>query len=132
MPPYKVLYPFGIIILAILACNFPTAEPQIRNAYLAREITGSQPSVVFAQNETIFGIVELVDSPLESTIRAMWIASDVEGIESNFHITESEITTSSGNIHFELSNELLWPKGTYQLNLYFNDELERILEFDIQ
>lgn len=132
MPSKKVLFPFGLIILAILACNFPTADPRIQDVFLARDITGNQATTFFEQDEVIFGIVELVDSPIESDIKAVWIASDVEGIDSNLQITESEITTSSGVIHFELSNELPWPKGTYQLNLYFNGELERILEFDIQ
>lgn len=128
----RVLIPCGLIILAILSCNFPTAEPQIQDVYLAKDSIGIQPSVLFEQDEIIYGIVELMDSPIESDLRALWIASDVEGIEPNFQITETEITTGSGVIHFELSNELPWPKGTYQLNLYFNGELERILEFDIQ
>lgn len=132
MPISRVLIPCGLIILTILACNFPTAEPELQNAYLAKDIIGIEPSTLFEQDEVIYGIVELVDSPIESDIKAVWIASDVEGVESNFHITETEIVTSSGVIHFELSNEQLWPRGTYQLNLFFNGELERILAFDIQ
>lgn len=132
MTSRNVLFPFGILILAILACNFPIAKPQVDNAYLARDFEGKQPTRTFEQDEGIFGIVELNDSPLESNIRAVWIASDVDETATNFQINETEITTSSGIIHFELFNERLWPKGKYQLNIYLDGELERILEFDVQ
>ena len=99
---------------------------------MAKDFEGKQPVQIFTPDEIIFGIVELVDSPMETNIRAVWIASDTDAIESNFQIYEAEIVTSSGIVHFELSNDLPWPKGTYRLDIYLNGELERILEFDVQ
>lgn len=132
MKSIKVMILSGILILAILACNFPIANPQIDKAFLANDFEGNQSTVIFEQDEGIFGIVELSNSPMDSDIRAVWIASNVDEIDTNFQINETEISTNSGIIHFELVNERLWPKGRYQLNIYLNGELERILEFTIQ
>jgi hypothetical protein len=132
MPSTKFGYLVGFLLLVSLACNFPTANPRIDNVYLAKDFEGKQAVQIFTPDEIIFGIVELVESPMETNIRAVWIASDTDAIESNFQIYEAEIVTSSGIVHFELSNDLPWPKGTYRLDIYLNGELERILEFDVQ
>jgi hypothetical protein len=47
-------------------------------------------------------------------------------------INETELTTGSGLVHFTLSNNNLWPTGTYKVELYMGDQLARTLEFEVR
>jgi hypothetical protein len=42
------------------------------------------------------------------------------------------LSTGSGSVHFDLSNNGLWPVGKYKVDIFLNDNLERTLEFTVQ
>ena len=112
------IIPLVVTLCALLACNFPLSNPQIENAFLARDYEGRLPTSIFMQQDTFYGITKLIDSPEESTVKATWIATNTDGIEPGLIINETETNTSSGIIHFELKNETPWPKGFYRLTLF--------------
>jgi WD40 repeat protein len=56
----------------------------------------------------------------------------LEGHDPGLAITGTEITTGSGVIYFTLSNDNLWPTGSYKVNIYLNGELETTVEFVVQ
>ena len=128
----KLLLVLLAVPLAMLACSFNASTANIENAFMARDEEGTQPTTVFAQDETFFCIVELANAPDDTVVRAAWTAVAVEGEDPNTFIDDAELTTGSGTLHFELSNDGLWPAGTYKVDLYLNDELNQSLEFQVQ
>lgn len=134
MKPLRVspLFPFALTLFTLLACNFPLATPQIENAIMARDFEGNLQTEEFNQQDIFYCTAKLINSPKKSTINATWFAVNTEGIEPNLVIEQTQLITSSGIVHFELTNETLWPKGDYRLDLFLNGNLSQILEFKVK
>jgi len=122
----------ALVMLTILACGFSVSTANIKDAKMARDYDGNQFTTVFAPDETFYCIVELANAPDDTTVKAAWTAVEAEGVEPNLFIDEAELTTGSGTLHFELSNDNLWPTGKYKVDLYLNGKLERTIEFEVQ
>ena len=120
----------ALMTVGVMACNFSTAN--IKDAIMARDYDGTDPTTVFAQDETFYCVVDLANAPDDTTVKASWVAIDAEGAEPNTFIDEAELTTGSNSLHFELSNSGLWPVGTYKVDLYLNEELDQTLEFEVR
>lgn len=129
---FKFTLVISLLILSILACDFSASTANIADATLAKDYDGTQPATTFTQDEIFYCVVDLANAPDDTTVRAVWIAVQAEGVDPNFLIDETEITSGDGSLHFELSNDNLWPTGTYKVELYLNGELERTLEFSVQ
>ena len=125
---------FAIIILALvtLACGFSVSTANIKDAYLARDEAGTDRTTTFAQDDEFFCIVQLANAPDDTTLKAVWYAVDVQDVDPNFVIDEYSLTSDDGVIPFSLSNDMLWPTGTYKVELFLNHELDRTLEFSVQ
>jgi hypothetical protein len=122
----------ALVMLTILACGFNVSTANIKEANTARDYDGTQLTTVFAPDETFYCIATLANAPDDTTVKAAWTAVEAEGVEPNFFIDEAELTSGSNTLHFELSNDNLWPEGKYKVDLYLNGELERTLEFEVQ
>jgi hypothetical protein len=122
----------GMILLIMLACEFSASTANIKDAIMARDPDGNDPTTVFAPGDTFYCVVDLANAPDDTTVRAVWFAANVEGVEPDYLIDEAELTTGGGELNFELSNTDPWPSGTYKVELYLNDELDRTLEFNVQ
>lgn len=134
---HKLLKPFvALVLLAVLglACGFNFSTANISNAYMALDEDGAQPTTVYTDDATFFAIAELSNAPDDTVVRAEWFVVSAEGEEPNRFIDEFSLTTGDGVLTFNLSNEpgLLWPDGTYRVDLYLNDELATSLEFQVQ
>jgi len=116
----------------MLACGFSVSTASIDDAWMAADEEGSQRTTAFPQDATFYAIVDLANAPDDTTVRAAWTAVEVEGTDPDTAIDETELTTGSGNLVFQLNNENLWPAGRYKVDLYLNDELDRTLEFEVQ
>lgn len=121
----------GILMLAALACSFSASTANIREAVLARDEEGTEPTTVFAPDDTFYLLVDLANAPEGTSVRASWTAVAVEGADPNTFLDENELTTESGMLTYTLSNDGLWPVGEYKVDLYLNGELERTLEFEV-
>jgi len=119
-----------LILLSAMACSFSTAN--IEEATMARDYAGTDPTTTFAQDEVFYCVVILANAPDDTTVKASWTAINAEGADPNTFIDETELTSGSNSLHFELSNTNLWPTGTYKVDLYLNDELDRTLEFEVE
>ena len=122
----------AVVILAIIACDFSASTANIADAQMARDSEGAQPITVFAAEETFYCIVKLANAPDDTMVKASWFAVEAEGVDPNFLIDETELTSGSGSLYFELSNTNLWPVGNYKVDLYLNGELDRTLEFEVK
>ena len=118
--------------VAALACSFSASTANIKDAFLARDPDGQQKTTVFGPRDTFYCIVTLANAPDDTTVKAVWTAVQVEGVDPNTYIKENALTTGSGTLTFQLSNSNPWPAGRYKVDIYLNDELDRTLEFQVQ
>jgi hypothetical protein len=120
------------LILASLACSFSASTANIKDAVLAADPDGEQPTEVFTPNETFYLVVALANAPDDTVLKATWIAAQVEGVEPGFVIDEVEITTGQPVVTFDLSNDNLWPAGSYRVDLFLNGEMDQSLNFEVR
>lgn len=121
-----------LLVSAILACEASASTANIQEAKMSRDVEGTQLTTAFSPDDIFYCLVDLANAPDDTTIKAVWTAVQVEGAEQNTLIDETEITSGSGSIHFDLSNTNPWPMGTYKVELYLNGELVQTLEFQVQ
>ncbi len=125
-----------IVLLAVAlagpACEFSVSTANIADAWMSTDQEGTNRTAVFAQDEVFYAQVDLRNAPADTTLKAVWIAVDVEGVDPNLVIDESEFTFGSGQVHFSLSNTDPWPVGTYRVEIYLNGELDRGLDFEVR
>lgn len=134
MKPNKlpVLFAILALVLSSLACEFNASTANIPDAYMARDNQGAEPTTVFAQNEIFYCIVQLANAPDDTTVKVVWYAVNAQDTEPNLLIDQVEITSSDGIIPFNLTNNGLWPLGTYKVEIYLNGTLDRTLNFEVQ
>ena len=123
----------AIAVLVASACEFSVSTANIKNAYMVSEYNGQpEETTIFRQDEPFYCIVDLANAPDDTALIASWVAVAVEGVESNTMIDETEFMHGSGEITFDLSNDSLWPLGSYKVDIYLNGELDQSLEFSVQ
>jgi len=129
---YWLMLAVAALVLGVLACSFSASTAGIENAWMARDYDGQQPTTVFAQDEVFYCVVDLVNAPEDTTVKASWSVVEAEGVEPNYPLDEAELTSGDADLHFELSNNMLWPVGKYKVDLYLNAELDQTLEFEVR
>jgi hypothetical protein len=127
-----VFVAFAVLAAAALACEFSASTANIKDAWMASDEAGQVRTDVFTQDAIFYCNVDLANAPDDTTVKASWTAVEVEGEEPNVFLDETELTGGDNNLTFQLSNSSLWPLGSYKVDLYLNDELDRTLEFEVQ
>jgi hypothetical protein len=129
-------WPLAAVLLAtlvsMLACGGSFSTANIQRAWLSSDGSGAPETTEFSQDETFYCLVELANAPDDTTLKAVWTAISAEGTDPNFLIDESELTTGDGTVTFNLTNDGLWPIGTYKVDLYLNGEIDRALTFEVR
>ena len=118
-----------LLFLSVLACGFSASTAGLQNARMARDYDGTDPTTVFTPEETFYCVADLANAPDDTVVKADWSAVDIEGEQPNTFIDSAEVTSGTGSLHFELSNQGPWP---YKVELYLNGELKETLEFTVQ
>ena len=99
---------------------------------MSTDTDGANRTTAYGPDAVFYAQVDLANAPEDTKLKAVWFAVNAEGVEANFQIEETEFTSSDGLIHFELSNDSLWPVGQYKVDIYLNDTLTKTLTFDVQ
>lgn len=120
------------LLLVSLACNFSASTASVDEVYLARDEPGDDRTTVFAQDEIFYCFVTLKNAPDDTILKAVWKVVNVEGEESGMVLKELDLTAGSGKHQFSLSNQNLWPVGTFSVEIYMNDELQQTVEFSVE
>ena len=120
------------LILTVLACGGSFSTANIGDAWLSTDEEGNNRTTVFTQSDTFNLFVDLKNAPDDTNLKASWIAVNAEGQDPNFVIYESEYTSSDDIVRFFLTNDQLWPVGSYKVDVYLNGTLDRSLEFQVQ
>jgi len=91
---------------------------------MATDENGENPTEVYSPNDTFYCVGYLENAPKDTKITAVWIAADVEGVESDTKIKQFSARGGSGLFRFNLSPTESWPTGKYEVELYLNDAKE--------
>ena len=127
-----ILFALLAMLLANLACEASASTANIADVWMSADEAGDQRVTSYAQDAVFYAQVDLKNAPDDTVLKAVWTAVDVQDTDPNLVITETEFTTGSGVINFNLSNDNLWPTGTYKVDIYMNGELAKTLTFDVQ
>lgn len=120
------------LILSSMACEFSASTANIADAWMSVDEAGDNPVSAYTQDAVFYAQVDLQNAPDGTILKAVWTAVDVQDTDPGLVITESEFTTGSGLITFNLSNDNLWPTGEYKVDVYMNGTLTTTLEFSVQ
>lgn len=124
----------GVLALLAVACGFNVSTANFSDAFMSVDPDGNQRTTVYGQEDVFYAIVDLANAPDDTVVRAVWFAVDVEGEEPNTQIDDVSVTGSDARLTFDLTNAtgMIWPTGSYRVDLYLNDELETTLNFSVQ
>lgn len=120
-----------VLLLSTLACGFNVSTANIKDANLARDNNGTQPTSSFSPNDTFYCNVDLENAPDGTTVKAVWTAVNVQGQPANTPLDQTELKSGSGTVHFKLTNSNPWPAGKYKVDLYMNNKLDRSIDFQV-
>lgn len=122
----------GILLAISVACGFNVSTAKVSEAFTARDVNGvPEAATTFSQDEVFYLLVTLANAPDDTVTKAIWYAVDAEGADPNTELDQAEFK-GGGETTFELSNNNLWPVGTYKVELYLNDKLNQTLEFNVK
>lgn len=129
----QILIIVFVIMFSMLACEVSASTAKITDAYMTPNEDGTGNFTEFSANQTFYCVVKVANAPDDTTLKAVWIAVEAEGVDPNFIISEFELTTESENeFTFTLQNDQLWPSGSYKVEIFMNGTLEKTLEFEVQ
>ena len=127
-----ILFALLALLLANLACEASASTANIGEAWMSADENGDQRVASYSQDAIFYAQVDLKNAPDDTVLKAVWTAVEAQDTDPNLVITETEFTTGSGLINFNLSNENLWPTGKYKVDIYMNDTLSTTIEFEVQ
>jgi hypothetical protein len=124
----------GVLALLAVACGFNVSTANFANAFMSVDSDGNQPTTVYGQEDVFYAIVDLANAPDDTVVRAVWTAVNVEGEAPDTQIDDVSVTSGDARLTFDLTNAtgMIWPTGTYRVDLYLNDELKETLSFSVQ
>jgi hypothetical protein len=123
----------SMMLLLTIACGFNFSTAKVSDAYMARDLDGELEKVQsYGQDEIFLCIVDLANAPDDTVVSAAWYAVDAQDVDPNFLIDEASITGDASPIYFDLSNNGLWPIGTYRVDISLNEEFVQSVTFQVQ
>ncbi len=124
-------------VLALSACGFSVSTANIQDVTLGRGYENSaivEPTTVFApEDQAIELVIKVGNAPDDTNVKAAWSIVDVAGYEPAV-LYESPLTLNSGEnvAHFTLTNDQNWPAGSYKVEIYLNDKLDKTIEYQVE
>ena len=136
-PEIRLTPLIAALVLLVSACSVSFSTANVSDAWLSTDEAGQQRTTTFGQDAVFYAKVDVRNAPEDTRVRSVWYVVEAENIEPNFKIEEVTYTVpQSGNamVTFNLSNNVLWPRGRYKVEIYLNDATEpaRTLTFEVQ
>ena len=100
-------------------------------AYLSLDEDGFEPTTTFDIYDVFYCIAEVEGSNVDNTIEAVWYAVNVPGYERNAVLYSSTIEGGAETYTFQLFSDQEWSPGLYAVELFIDDELQILLEFQV-
>lgn len=140
-PARAALLFFILLAVFMVACNLSYSTATITNAVTAKDVKGDNFDPVGITDTypfdhgTFHAVVTIANAPSDTALRAVWTAVDVGSASApNTKIDETTLKVEgSRNVDFTLSPKSgQWPSGSYKVDLYLNDKLDRTLKFSVE
>jgi hypothetical protein len=136
-PEIRLTPLIAALVLLVSACSVSFSTANVSDAWLSTDEAGQQRTTTFGQDAVFYAKVDVRNAPEDTRVRSVWYVVEAENVEPNFKIEEVTYTVpQSGNamVTFNLSNNMLWPRGRYKVEIYLNDATEpaRTLTFEVQ
>jgi hypothetical protein len=120
----------------------PASSPEgsdvaITSVKLAKDFTYGDvvnPTSTFYPNDREFHLVVDLDNAVDGTkVGGVWYAVDA-GSHKNEKLDSQTYTLKNGEdrVHFTLTNQDNWPKGSYKVQVMLNGKLTRTVGFRVQ
>ncbi len=128
---------WGFFILAALAlvlsgCDIIGDSPSIDDIVLTTALDASYCPVddvtTFPPESPFYCSVKVSDLRIGSTLRSRWYFGEQFVEEINYEVQAG----GSGCVGFELTSPNPWPRGGYRVEVYLNDQLERMATFAVR
>ncbi len=132
---FSILLAVLALVAATLACA--AGEPTLSNVRTARDADGKDQTSVFAPTDTIYVVSDLANGKQGNKVSSKWMVDSVEGYDTGYVIDSVDITLDKDqlaytvNFYFEPPTDG-WPKGTYKVEVYFNDVLNSTVNYTVQ
>ena len=113
------------------------ADVYVDRVFMAKD-KGGQPGVETstyeASDRTVHCIAELNKAKKGTEVKLVWKTIDVEGEPRDKDFQTIRYTTKSfeDKIHGHLTRESDWPKGTYRVEIYINDALDKTIDYTVE
>jgi serine protease Do len=132
----SLLYRLVLLSMALwlAACGggeISISTANIASAQLSKDEAGAQKTTSFGPEDVFYLTVGLANAPDDTRVKAVWTAVDAEGADANTVLDDAELTSGSATLTFDLQNDNAWPAGSYKVDLYLNDKLDRTLDFSV-
>ncbi len=129
--PFVLAAAFALTLF-ILACGFNVSTANIADAWMATDESGNTRVTSYGPFDDFYAMVDLRNAPDSTSLKAVWTAVNAEGVPANEVINETTATMGSGLLHFRLTNNDLWPTGSYKVDIYLNDKLDKTITFEVR
>jgi hypothetical protein len=129
-----IIAALAALALVATACEFSFSTANISDAYMSTSQDGTDRVTTYPQDAVFYAIAILANAPDDTELSASWYAVNAADTEPNFLITEASTSGTDGQYYFSLTNEegMIWPIGTYRVDLFLNGELNQSLNFSVQ
>ena len=134
---FSAFLALAVAALALSACGFSISTANIQDATLAKGYDNGNavdPTNVFAaEDQEIHLVVNVGNAPDDTNVKTVWSMVAVAGYEPAV-LYEKPLTLNSGETvaHFTLTSDQPWPAGSYKVEVYLNDKLDRTLEYEVK
>jgi hypothetical protein len=125
------------LVLLLSACSVSFSTANVSDAWLSTDEAGQQRTTTFSQDAVFYAKVNVRNAPQDTRVRSVWYAVEADNLEPNLKIQElTYVVPQSGNalVTFNLTNDLLWPRGRYKVEIFLNDASDpaRTLNFEVR
>jgi len=127
----------GMVLVALLggtlACGgeVSVSTAKVADAYMSTDEAGTERTAAYGQDAVFYAHAQLQNAPDDTVLKAVWTVVDAQDTEPGLVIDEAEIT-GSDPVFFSLTNNDLWPIGTYKVDIYLDGELVNTINFSVQ
>lgn len=120
------------VVLSAIACGGSFTTANIADAWMSTDAEGANRTTVYSPDAVFYAQVDLRNAPDTTVVKAVWTAVSAEGVDPNYVLGETEFETGDAVVTFDLSNDMLWPAGSYKVDLYVDGVLSTTVEFQVQ
>lgn len=120
------------LVISTLACGGKFSTGNIGDAWLSNDGEGNNRTTTFSQEDTKNLFVELNIAPDDTELKVTWNAVDAKEVDLNYLFNKIHFTFSDVVVHFYLSNDGLWPFGSFKTDVYLNGTVDWSLSFEAQ